>query len=523
MQLPPSALVLAAFSLVGCTSAPPSVAATPGAGTSAPFPAGLAFASPLAASKNATTARRLKGMFPDWLVPSAHAGGTYTSAFAASTKTLAGILDGTASVGSAFDSNAFGRKLQLTRCYGPTMNYTNHPDGPPASSGMLPQGDLGLWLETEPGTGEACAATELNSLFASDAYHAQAVLVGLAKIANILGAGLPAAGSSASALAGMNALRLPGVTFTTASLALDATGRTWTYTLDFTTAGPHAVAVTMSHTPGASANAYTGQYTVKVDGEPPFPTCTTASTVDALSATYTRTSATSLVLSSRRGTYCATSLAGLPAATFGADGQLAPSQKVSSTAPEGWGGNFGRFGASFNPESATLQGDYAYAWQAGPGDGYTRIFNLRLNSGSADGEAFFGFGDDVATTDGTIKGLICNWAGPGGARSLNTSYAQRQFVAFDAATGRWTQPVGGSDIRYAPTNSCSYTNAQRTAGATFWYDRALTNATSGLPAEPSLIADATDTAYPLDLFGKGASATLAAAILARGGRLPPGL
>jgi hypothetical protein len=52
---------------------------------------------------------------------------------------------------------------------------------------------------------------------------------------------------------------------------------------------------------------------------------------------------------------------------------------------------------------------------------------------SADGEAFYGYGDDIATTDGTLKGLICNWAGPGGTRRLETSYAQRQFVAFDAA------------------------------------------------------------------------------------------
>jgi hypothetical protein len=516
-------LSLATVALLACssdTTAPGGNGANPGKGY---FPRGVTLASPLAASKKPATANRSRSVFPEWLVRTAHASGTYTSAFAESTKTVAGVLDGTASVADAFDANAFGRKLDLTTCYGPTMAYTDHPDGAPGASGTLPQGDLGLWLENEPSTGDACAAAELNSLFASDAGHAQAVLVALAKMASILSGSLPAAGSTASALAGMNALGLVGVMFTKADLSLDATGKTWSYALEFTAPGSHTIAVTMTHTPGASDDEYTGAYTVAVDGEPPFPNCSTASTVDALSATYTRVSATSLAIASRRGTYCATSLAGLPAAILGSDGLLDPAQKMSGALPSGWGGNFGRFGASFNPESTTLQGDYAYAWQAGPDDGHTRVFNLRINGASADGEAFFGFGDDVASTDGSILGMICNWAGPGGSRAVNGAYAERQFVAFDATTGKWSQPPGGSDMRYAPTNDCVYTNAEHAAGATFWYDRAITGAASGMTSDPTLIVDPTDATYPLDLFDKGASATIADAISARGGKLPPKL
>ena len=515
---------LSSFVSVGCASNTSTNAAGT-VPTSVPgiFPQGLTFASPLAVSKRPTTAARVKTFFPEWLVRSAHAAGTYTSAFAESTATISGVLGGTASVTTAFDANAFGRRLQLTACYGPTMRYTDHPDGAPGNSGMLPQGDLGIWSETEGTSGEVCAAAELNSLFAADSEHAQAVLVALAKMANVLSASLPAAGSTASALAGMNALGIPGVTFTQADLALDATGKTWTYALTFRAPGSHTVAVTMRHTPGVDANHYAGGYTVQVDGEPPFPNCTTASTVDALSASYDRTGATTLELVSRRGTYCATSLAGMPSTLLDSDGLLDPSQKLSATLPAGWGAHFGRLGASFNPASATLQGDYAYAWQAGPQDGAARIFNLRINGSTADGEAFFGFGDDVERTDGTIKGMICNWAGPGASRSLNTLVAQRQFVTFDAGAGKWTQPAGGSDIRYAPTNSCTYTNTERASGGVFWYDRDLTTAASGLPAQANLIVDPADATYTLDLFGKGASATIADAIAARGGKLPPEL
>jgi hypothetical protein len=514
-------LALSVHVVAGCASDASAPSGGTG-GTLAPFPGAVSVASPLKGSSAPTTAARLRSVFPEWLVPTAHAAGTYGSAFAESTKRIAGVLDGTVAVTSAFDPNAFGRKLQLTQCYGPTMSYMNHPDGPSGNSGQLPQGDLGLWSETEGTTGEACAAAELNALLASDSAHAHAALVGLAAMVRVIGGALPAAGATTSALAGMNALRIPGVTITTANLSLDATSKTWSYALDFSAPGSKDVTVRLEHTPGASANVYAGKYQVSVAGEPPFPNCTTASTVDSLSASYDRSSASSLVLASRRGTYCATSLAGLPSALLGTDGLLDPSVKWPATA-SGWGGNFGRFGASFDPTSDTLKGDYAYAWQAGPQDAHARLFNIRINGTSADGEAFYGYGDDIGTTDGTLKGLICNWAGPGGTRRLETSYAQRQFVAFDAASGLWRQPAGGSDIRYAPTNDCTYTNATRSGGATFWYDRDLTGATSGSATQANLIVDATDAVYPLDLFSKGTSATIADALVARGGKLPPRL
>jgi hypothetical protein len=512
---------LAAAGLVGCSDS--GAAASGGtAAVRAPFPIGVALASPLSGAKAPQAALRMRSVFPEWLVKTAHAAGTYGTAYAEATKAIAGVLDGSVAVTRAFDPNALTRKLQLVACYGPTMNYKEHPNGPAGNAGQLPQGDLGLWAETEPSTGEACAAAELNALLQSDAGHAQAALVGLAAMVRAIGGALPSAGASTSGLAAMNALGIPGVTFTKAELALDATGKTWTYSLDFQAPGARTVTVTLTHTPGATATSYKGALRVAVAGEPPFPNCTTPSTVDALTTTYEGTSATNVLIASRRGTYCATSLAALPATVVGADDLLDPAVKWPGVAT-GWGGNFGRFGASFDPTSETMKGDYAYAWQAGPQDAASRLFNLRVNGPTENGEAFYGYGDDITTTNGTLKGFICNWAGPGGTRALAAGYAQRQFVAFDRATGKWTQPTGGSDIRYAPTNDCTYTNAQRSAGATFWYDRDLTGAASGAPSQANLIVDPADATYPLDLFAKGASATLADAILARGGKLPPRL
>jgi len=287
-------------------------------------------------------------------------------------------------------------------------------------------------------------------------------------------------------------------------------------------ASGRTIEAALRHTPGANAEAYSGTLRVAVDGEPSFPNCSTPSTVDALTTSYTSTAATQLSLVSRRATYCATSLSGLPAAYLDGNGLADPTVKWPGV-PTGWGGNFARFGANFDPSSAALKGDYAYAWQAGPQDRHARIFNIRMNDATANGEAFFGFGDDIAVTDGTITGFICNWAGPGSAKTIRAQYAQRQFVAFDAATGRWRQPTGGSDIRYAPTNDCTYTNAQRSAGATFWYDRDLTGSSAGSPTQANTTVDPADSAYPLDLFDRGSSATIADAIRARGGRLPSAL
>jgi hypothetical protein len=140
----------------------------------------------------------------------------------------------------------------------------------------------------------------------------------------------------------------------------------------------------------------------------------------------------------------------------------------------GWADNFSILGAEFDP--TTTEGHYTYAWQAGENDGYARIFSIGINYNATtslvDGEAYYGFGDDIGTTDGAITGFFCNWAGPRPPGSPNTlhDYAQRQSFEYNGTSGTFDVPTGGSDITYAPRNTCTYGTSD-TAG--FVYDRDL--------------------------------------------------
>jgi hypothetical protein len=283
----------------------------------------------------------------------------------------------------------------------------------------------------------------------------------------------------------------------------------------------HSVTVTLAHTTGSSADEFSGLLSLKIDGMPSIGSCSGGST-NAGTLKYAQTSATALTVTQRAGNYCG-NLAAFSASAVAADGQLDPAYTLDGARPQGWANDFSRFGGSYDPTSATLAGSYAYAWQAGPMDDSSRILDVRMNSTSPDGEAYFGFGERIGTTDGSIKGFICNWAGPGNSHAYQP-YAQRQFIAFNATTGLWAQPAGGSDVRYAPTTSCQYTNAQRTGGATFWYDRDLTGASTGMSTQANLIVDPADTTYPFDLMttssGGMTHPTITDAIAARGYTLP---
>ncbi len=438
---------------------------------------------------------------------------------------LRGIALGSSPVAASFNAGALLMGAGRSPCYGPSMAYTSHPDGTP-SAGQLPGGDLGIWKEVDA-SGNACAAAELNARMDGIAAQADMALIGLAAIVNRIfasGMSLPSAGTTVDVTAQMNALAL-GATFTVASLSLDGTGTTWSYTLtfSFTVGGmSHNASVTLTHTPGSSPDAFSGLLSFKVDGMPPSGACASATT-NAGTLKYAQTSATALTLTQRASNYCAT-LATFSASAYAADGQIDPAYTYDLAArPQGWANDFSRFGGSYDPTSTSLAGSYAYAWQAGSMDDRSRILDVRINSATPDGEAYFGFGDNIGTTNGSIKGFICNWAGPGNSHTYQ-AYAQRQNLTFNSTTGLWTQPTGGSDVRYAPTNSCQYTNAQRTGGATFWYDRDLTGATTGMSSQANLIVDPTDTTYPFDLMtttsGGMTYPTITEAIAARGYTLP---
>lgn len=124
------------------------------------------------------------------------------------------LLSGAITLGQALGTHTSDRHRTLlhdfvagaegrAHCYGPTISYTEHPDTRSSDGnhhGMLPSGDLGLWTETERGSGDACAAAQMNKILVGP--RAQ-VMTGLKVSAAALvaatlknGGRLPAVGST---------------------------------------------------------------------------------------------------------------------------------------------------------------------------------------------------------------------------------------------------------------------------------------------------------------------------------------
>jgi hypothetical protein len=116
---------------------------------------------------------------------------------------------------------------------------------------------------------------------------------------------------------------------------------------------------------------------------------------------------------------------------------------------------------------------------------------------------------EAGTAVGTIDHIFC--APQSGVAQLN---AQFQPLQYSAASGQYVPSTTvASQIRFAPTSACTYTDAQWKMGAAggFWYDRTLQFAArASQPATPApipqnVVADPNDANYPLNLFGDGST------------------
>jgi hypothetical protein len=523
---PSAADVATAFPSGLAIASPTAMQATPIGTASAPSPLRLAriaagdLVAALSRGERAAAGSALARLMP---LSSAHAAASHTPAALVLGSRIDALLAGATPTRPVvrFDADRFLGAARHAGCYGPRLKFDNHPEGS-ASAGELPTGDLGLWSAIDAETGQACAAAALDARLDAIAWRTHTALMALAGFvdaARTAGKPLPASGRSLSLVAEMNAAH-PGVTFTTASVSRDAAGA-WTYTarFSFTDRGgqPRSAELVLAHTPGADRTRYDGLLTYAVTrGTTDLRNCPPSSggTIDVGTLRYVRSGEAAMDVVVREGNYCG---AGTPTALassvadFAADGQLDPAAKWDGR--RGWANDFSRFGASYAPR--TLAGRYAFAWQAGHFDGHARLFNVGLNhdaaSGRRDGEAWFGFGDDIASSTGTIRGFICNWAGPGARRTMQP-YAQRQNLSFDDAAGRWTptnNAAASSNLAYAPTNDCTY------AGGAFRYDRNLDGTLDG--TDPVVVATP-------DLMGRTVGptthATIGDAIAARGYAAP---
>jgi hypothetical protein len=187
---------------------------------------------------------------------------------------------------------------------------------------------------------------------------------------------------------------------------------------------------------------------------------------------YERSSLTAMQLQSRAAVFCGTEV-DARIDSGGIDDGMVNDDHVYDGSNQGWSENFDLFAADFDPDS--LAGSYSYVWQAGSQDSHTRIFNIGVSevNDTLTGESYFGYGDTLSTTDGTIQTFICNWAGPNGGVSLtdrmHDDRVQRQHFTLDTSTGLF-EPTNeaASNILYAPTNDCDY--VEPGANGSFLFD-----------------------------------------------------
>ena len=465
------ALVFCAVVVSGCNGGTSSEES--GDAQASQFPSGLTIASPV-------------DIEPAEMVEQTHSSSLRPMALDSDyvySKTVAeieSVFNGSATFASKFDGNLFYNFSSSADCFGPRLMYENHPDGPIPPNGELPTGDLGIWLETEDGTTEACAAAQLNKRLegvkdrSKIALISLAALVGVYKLAGNTFPDDVSAGSTVDLSTEFNAFGITNVTFNTASIALNAGGDIWSYTIELVyTPGvtPLTIYLNLDHAPGASTYIYEGLLNYRVDYVSGYGgNCTGTNITQNGSIHYIRDSQTSVTLQSREAQFCGHGTNGI---TEDVTSSKLTSGKIVSrdnddTAGAGtsWRNDFNIFTAQYDPTS--LIGTYSYIWQAGWGDSNSRILDIGLGTATA-GEAYFGYGDPVdddgTTTDGSIKGFYCNWAGPG-ARTFQTDYAQRQHMTLNSSLNVFEPTnAGASDITYAPVDSCIY------SGGSFRYDR----------------------------------------------------
>lgn len=502
-------VIFATLTLTACGSSSSSSLSVSGSGinTDSTFPSSLAVASPTDYSGNvASPSAPVRALF------SSAAVSTPASAYSDAIDRIDELFAGTVAISDTFTPELFYTQHGNANCYGPKLFYDNHPDGadgPVMGSDLwsaLPTGDLGIWQATE-GASEACAAAQLNAQMKAVKKRSYIALMSIASMIRAYvddGNTWPDDinnGDTAIVTSAMNALGLTDISFNSATISLDSAGAQWSYALDFiyTRSGTdYGIKINMTHVPGASENEYEGLLTYMADDtfNPPG-NCGSSNITLNGSLHYIRNSATDIRLQSRGVQMCDF---GSTALTEAVDSTDITGNVVDPDAA--WSDNFNRFTAEFDPSD--LGGHYSYVWQAGNGDSHSRILNIGLAAATS-GETYFGFGDTVDSSDGSIGGFICNWAGPSNDHTL-LDYAQRQHITYNTTLGVFEPSRGAassSNISYAPTNSCLYEVL-----GTFQYDRDLDGDLSDETSDTLIVGSSgSGDIIELDLMAPSGGAT----------------
>lgn len=354
-------------------------------------------------------------------------------------------------------------------CYGPRMDYVNHPDfvsGQPAATGQLPQGDLGIWLDTEPTQSDAgtapCSAVKMNELM-SKAIHNIDMATGSVAMMMCAAAHerISAPRNNGDILNFADILNeVPNSPFTITTATLE---RIDANTLKSVLVADHnggnenrmgLLSITTSHNHATRTGLVQIERTPQQGGN------------DRLVVTSARyqpdvSDETTLQLRVQQGRFLTSETDYYDTQGDVKLGPISgnPNRNIEDTH---------LLLAEFT--STTGEQKVAYGWNAGGNDSHYRVFNAEADTTTAD--AWYGYvpnpyGPSGSTTVGdtpdldlsdTDAGMICNWAGPGNNHNVNT-YLQHQSMTKDGQD-RWILTNNGSLIQYVPTVACDLdTNA----------------------------------------------------------------
>ena len=400
-------------------------------------------------------------------------------------------------------------------CYGPQVDHDNHND---TGSGQdpLPTGDVGIWLSTQPSgstnEGKPCAAAQLEALGDPIGSRVDGSMMLVAymrgQVTTSSTLSMPASGATTDIGASVMNTFIDTILETGYSRDGNVTGTisnasgVYTYTLVVSVVkgsdnGKLAIQIVHDGTSAASSGTMSGRLTYASS------TGSNSCNDGGIRATagtvrYQKTSTTNINVSARESEVCIANLAALTA-TFSdyvsldsnneldptvidGDNLVGSTPTGATTNDKGWtaaggGTGFNRFGASFNPD--TMVGSYKYAWQAGRGDSHSRMFAMSITKDTSTdamaAKGYFGFSGSMgkqgtatggSSTERDIKGMICNWTGPGAdasgtddrfTNSGSTSKFQFQSLTLSSTDTEWQ--VAEEDITFAPTNNCNSTGS----------------------------------------------------------------
>jgi hypothetical protein len=135
---------------------------------------------------------------------------------------------------------------------------------------------------------------------------------------------------------------------------------------------------------------------------------------------------------------------------FGFDSDISSTYKVLIPSTDQ---GFAIFASKF--DFNTTVGNYVYAWTAGGNDDKSRILNVKIQEdlGKRTARGYYGYGDRINATNGSISGMICNWAGPNNNHDPKDFY-EEQLLEYNSTSEQYF--VTSSNILYTITNSCTH-------------------------------------------------------------------